>query len=65
MSVIYQPPPTTTTQRYFLWSFAGDYLGTCFGRSSQDAREKFAAVHDMSPRHIVARPTSTFRPFQL
>mgnify|MGYP001601781296 CR=1 FL=1 len=64
MSAIYQLP-LTTTRRYFLWSFAGDYLGTCFGRSGQDAREKFAAIHDTDPKRVVARVCNTFRPSQL
>ncbi len=47
-----------------MWSFAGIYLGDCFGTSERDAREKFAAIRDHDPKKVVARLTVTSVPSQ-
>ena len=64
-AVCRQSPPTTVMRKYFMWSFAGEYLGECFGTSSQDAAEKFSAIRDLDPKRVITRLTNTFRPSQL
>lgn len=56
---------TQPTLRYFCWSKAGVYLGDCWGSSTTEAREKFAAIRDLPPFSFVVRSAGTFKSTQV